>query len=277
MKTSSATKWFTAIVFAFVSIFWIAPLALVISASMKSLDQFINDGFFTLTGSLDQLLTNAQNATEAANLWTGFFNSLLYGVVGAATAVVISALASYALVWLRLRRPFLIFMLIYAGTVLPFQMYIIPLSQGFKIIGLHNTQLGMILFYTTICIPFCTFVFRGFFLSVGNELLEAARIDGANRWKVFTSIVAPLSVNPAVLLFLTQFLWIWNDLLFGQVLSASREVRPIMPALAALSGDVNLASLPERMSAALVASIPALVLFLLLRKRFMQGLQLGGR
>lgn len=276
MRASTATKWFTAVVFAFVSLFWIAPLALVILTSMKSLEQFMNDGFFTFSGGFDQLLINAQNVTETSNLWTGFFNSLLYGVVGAAAAVVISALASYGLVWLRLKRPFLIFMLIYAGTVLPFQMYIIPLSQGFKIIGLHNTHLGMLIFYTTICIPFCTFVFRGYFLSVGNELLEAARIDGANRWKVFTSIVAPLSVNPAVLLFLTQFLWIWNDLLFGQVLSASREVRPIMPVLAALSGDVNLATLPERMSAALVASIPALVLFLLLRKRFMQGLQLGG-
>ena len=84
----------------------------------------------------------------------------------------------------------------------------------------------------------------------------------------------PLSINPAILLFLTQFLWIWNDLLFGQVLSASSAVRPIMPALASLSGDVSLATLPERMSAALLASVPALLLFMLLRKRFMQGLQI---
>lgn len=277
MISKSATRWFTATVFAIISVFWLTPLALVLVASTKSLEQFIEDGFFTLSGSLDQLLLNAQNATEAAKLWSGFFNSLLYGIVGAGAAVIISALASYALVWLRLRRPFLLFMLIYSGTVLPFQMYIIPLSQGFKEVGIHNTHAGMLLFYTTICIPFCTFVFRGYFLNVGNELLEAARIDGASRFRVFTSIVAPLSINPAILLFLTQFLWIWNDLLFGQVLSTSKDIRPIMPALAALSGDVNLATLPERMSAALVASIPALLLFFLLRKRFMQGLELGGR
>jgi multiple sugar transport system permease protein len=267
-------RWFIAVVFAFISFLWIAPLVLVVSASMKSVDEFREGGFFTLTGSITQFFTNLANATEAAQLWSGFANSLLYGVVGAAAAVLISALASYALVWLRVRRPFLLFMLIYAGTVLPFQMYIIPLSQGYKAAQIYDTHLGMLLFYTAICIPFCTFVFRGYFLNVGDEILEAARVDGASRTRVFRSIVIPLSINPAVLLFLTQFLWIWNDLLFGQVLSSSSEVRPIMPALASLSGDVALATLPERMSAALLASVPAILLFLLLRKRFMQGLEM---
>lgn len=277
MKRGSVGGWLVAAVFALICLLWIAPLVLVISASTKSVDQFISEGFFALSGTIEQFFTNLQNATEAAQLWTGFMNSLLYGIVGSGVAVLLSALASYSLVWLKVRRPFLLFMLIYTGTVLPFQMYIIPLSQGYKAVGLHNTHLGMLLFYIAICIPFCTFVFRGYFLNIGNELLEAARIDGASRLRVFTYIVGPLSINPAVLLFLTQFLWIWNDLLFGQVLTSSSAVRPIMPALAALSGDVNLATLPERLSAALLASLPALVLFLVLRKRFMQGLVMGGR
>lgn len=272
--TATARRWLVASVFAFISVVWIAPLALVISASAKTIEQFTEGGFFTFSGSVEQLFINMANATNAAQLWTGFLNSLLYGIVGSAVAVLFSALASYSLVWLRVRRPFLLFMLIYAGTVLPFQMYIIPLSQGFKSVGLFNTHFGMVLFYIAICIPFCTFVFRGYFLNIGDEVLEAARVDGASRLRVFVSIIAPLSVNPAILLFLTQFLWIWNDLLFGQVLSSSSEVRPIMPALAALSGDVQLATLPERMSAALLASVPALLLFLLLRRRFMQGLEM---
>lgn len=274
MISVGARRGLIAVVFAFISLVWIAPLALVISASTKTVEQFNDDGFFTLSGSIGQLFVNVQNATEVARLWTGFANSMLYGVVGAAAAVLISALASYALVWLRVRRPFLLFMFIYAGTVLPFQMYIIPLSQGYKTVGIYDTHLGMLLFYTAICIPFCTFVFRGYFMNIGDDILEAARVDGASRLRVFWSIVVPLSINPAILLFLTQFLWIWNDLLFGQVLSASSAVRPIMPALASLSGDVSLATLPERMSAALLASVPALLLFMLLRKRFMQGLQI---
>lgn len=272
--TAAVRRWLVAAVFAFISVVWIAPLALVISASAKTIEQFTEGGFFTLSGSVEQLFINIANATNAAQLWTGFLNSLLYGTVGSATAVLFSALASYSLVWLRVRRPFLLFMLIYAGTVLPFQMYIIPLSQGYKSVGLFDTHVGMVLFYVAICIPFCTFVFRGYFLNIGDEVLEAARVDGASRLRVFVSIIAPLSVNPAILLFLTQFLWIWNDLLFGQVLSSSSEVRPVMPALAALSGDVQLATLPERMSAALLASVPALLLFLLLRRRFMQGLEM---
>lgn len=274
MIVGAPRRWLIAAVFAFISLVWIAPLVLVITASTKTVEQFRDDGFFRLTGNIGQFFVNLATATEAAQLWSGFVNSLIYGIVGAAMAVVISALASYSLVWLRVRRPFLLFMLIYAGTVLPFQMYIIPLSQGYKATELYDTHLGMLLFYTAICIPFCTFVFRGYFMNIGDEILEAARVDGASRLRVFRSIVVPLSINPAILLFLTQFLWIWNDLLFGQVLSSSSAVRPIMPALASLSGDVQLATLPERMSAALLASVPALVLFLLLRKRFMQGLEI---
>lgn len=259
---------------AFVAVVWVAPLVLVVLTAVKDSEQFARDGYAGLSGSPQQLLDNIATAAGLSDLWSGFTNSLLYGIVGSGVAVIFSATAAYSLVCLRVRYPFFLFMLIYAGTVLPLQLYMIPLNQAYKSTGIYDSQFGMLLFYVAICIPFCVFVFRGYFMGVAPELLEAARLDGASRTRIFRSIVAPLSLNPAVLLFLTQFLWIWNDLLFGQVLTSSSAARPIMPALAALSGNVQIATVPERMAGALLASVPALLLFMLLRKRFMQGFAL---
>lgn len=274
MRRAGVGKWLLLGVIAIIAIVWLAPMVLVILASIKTPQQLADDGFFGLSGSLEQLWKNMTAAADLSGLWAGFANSLLYGIVGALIAVLLSAMASYALVFLRVRVPFVLFMLIYAGTVLPLQLYMIPLNVAYKNTGLYDTQAGMILFYVAICIPFCVFVFRGYFLGLPGEVLEAAQIDGASRARIFSRIILPMSVNPAILLFLTQFLWIWNDLLFGQVLSSTDGARPIMPALAMLSGTVQLGSLPERMSGALLASVPAILLFIFLRKRLMQGFAL---
>lgn len=267
-------KWLLVAVIGLISVIWVAPMVLVILAGMKTPQELAETGYFGFSGSLGQLWENMWSAAELSGLWSGFGNSLLYGIVGALIAVLVSAMASYALVFLRVRAPFLLFMLIYTGTVLPLQMFMIPLNVGYKSVGLYDTHAGMIVFYVAICIPFCVFVFRGYFLGLPGEVLEAAQIDGASRLRIFSRIIVPMSVNPAILLFLTQFLWIWNDLLFGQVLTSSGDARPIMPALAVLSGTVQLGSLPERMAGALLASVPAILLFLFLRKRLMQGFAL---
>ena len=128
---------------------------------------------------------------------------------------------------MRLRIPWALFwfLLIYSGTVFPFQMYLIPLFNLYLDTGMYDTRLGMIAFYIAITIPFCTFVMRGFFLTVPWQIQEAAALDGAGSWQTFWRIMFPMARAPLILLVLIQFTWIWNDLLFGLVLSKSDEVR----------------------------------------------------
>jgi methylglyoxal synthase len=98
--------------------------------------------------------------------------------------------------------------------------------------GLYDTFLGMILFYIAICIPFCTFIFRNYFLTLPGEVLEAAKLDGCSNLKAYWKIFMPLSKPAIAVLLLFQFTWVWNDLMFGMVLTRSTEVRPIMVGLA---------------------------------------------
>ena len=138
---------------------------------------------------------------------------------------------------------------------------------------LYNTHVGLLVFYTAIAIPFATFIMRNHFTSVPVDLGEAARLDGAGSLRVFANIFAPLSLNAFATVFILQFTWIWNDLLFGLTLSRSENIRPIMAALAALQGQYASTGPPVALSGALIVSIPTFVLFFGVQRVFVRGLR----
>jgi multiple sugar transport system permease protein len=140
--------------------------------------------------------------------------------------------------------------------------------------GLYDTWLGMALFYTAIAIPFCLFVLRGFFATIPTEMQDAARLDGAGDFRIYWRIFLPLARGPIAVLLLFQFTWIWNDLLFGLVLSTSDGVRPIMPSLLGMQGVYANSGPPIVLAGALIGSLPTLVLFLFLGRYLLRGLTL---
>ena len=178
---------------------------------------------------------------------------------------------------MRLKGAFWWFITIYSGTMFPFQMYVIPLYKMYTWLGTYDTRLGMILFYTAVCIPFSTLVLRNFFTTVSEEIPEAARVDGCGHFRIFWSMYLPLSKSALAVLFLFQFTWIWNDLLFGLTLSNSPGVRPVMPALDGLMGIYSSTSMPVLLAGCLVASAPTVLLFAGLQRYFMQGLTLSAK
>lgn len=252
---------------------WILPLLILIMNSFKTAQDY------SLGSSLNwpttfNLLGNIRDAW-ARGLGPGFINSLTYGVFGSLGAVMLASLAAFGIVRLRIPRGLFWFLLLYSGTIFPFQMYLIPLFNLYIQTFLYDTKLGMMLFYIALCIPFCVFVMRGFFLTVPWELQEAAVLDGASSWQVFWRLMLPLARAPLLLLFLIQFTYIWNDLLFGLVLSQSEGVRPIMVALVGMQGVYGATAAPTIIAATLLASGPTLLLFLFLQRYFIQGLTLG--
>jgi multiple sugar transport system permease protein len=152
-------------------------------------------------------------------------------------------------------------------------MYLSPLYTMYVKRHLYNTHLGMLVLYTAIAIPFATFVMRNHFTSVPPDLGEAARLDGAGSLRVFANVFAPLSLNAFATVFILQFTWIWNDLLFGLTLSRSADIRPIMAALAALQGQYSSSGPPVALAGALIVSIPTFVLFFAVQRVFVRGLR----
>lgn len=270
---------------------WLFPIWNVLVSGSKSNEQYLDSNPWELPPSISaasQFLQNAQigliGDTSASN-WGGSHagnallpavaNSLLYSVLSAVLAIILAALAAYSLARLPLRGRFLLFMLLFSGTIFPLQMYLVPLFRLYQDLNLYDTRLGMLLFYTAICIPFCVFVLRNWFLTIPQEIVESSQLDGCSRMQTFFYIFVPLSWGPFLTLFLFQFTWVWNDLIFGLTLARSQEARPVMTLLAGLQSMYSDIGIPPVLASAVVASLPTLILVISFQRHFFSGLAMG--
>ena len=275
LKRVTPGAWAVTLVVGVVAVLWLIPLWMVVITAMKTTPEYVHDSSqWQIPQEPLNLFNNIAQAWSTSGMGPGFQASLLYGVVGAGLAISFASLGAYAITWLRIRWRFFWFVLMFSGTIFPFQMYLIPLFKLYQDVGLYDTQIGMILFYTAIAIPFCLFVMRGFFATIPREQQEAARLDGSGDLGILLRIFLPQARGAIAVLFLFQFTWIWNDLLFGLVLSTSDGVRPISPSLAGLQGQFAHTGPPLIMAAALLATLPTITTFLLLGRYMMQGLTL---
>lgn len=257
------------------TIAYLTPLYYLFVTVFKTSEEYAIKGVLQLPDSLAPIVDNAVQAWTIASLGQAAMNSLSYALVGAVISVSFAAAAAYGMTRLHLLGANGWFMLIFTGTLFPFQMYLVPLLFGYQRIGLINTWFGMLLVYVAICIPFPLLVLRNSFSAISREVDEAARIEGASEWRVFISMIVPNAMGPLIALFLLQFTFIWNDLLFSSILANGIEVRSVMVALQSLQGTYSTLGPNVVITATLISSIPTVLLFIALRKYFMAGLQLG--
>lgn len=268
MKSSNLVRYTT---LTLLGAIWIIPLYFVLVNATASPSGYREKEIYQFPSEFS-LWSNIVEAWTSAGLGASVGSTLMYATVGGVIGVILAALAAYAIIGLKIRYGFLWFMLLYAGTVFPFQMYLAPLYKLYVGQNLYDTRLGLLLFYTAIAIPFAIFVIRNHFTSIPEDISEAARIDGAGRMRIFIEMFVPLSFNAFATVFILQFTWIWNDLLFGLTLSRSPNIRPIMTALVSLQGQYSSASIPTVLAGALIASLPTFILFFAVQRVFVQGL-----
>jgi multiple sugar transport system permease protein len=260
---------------AVLTIAFLLPFYYLVITVFKTTPEYAQKGVLELPSSLAPFVGNVVQAWTIANLGQAGWDSFTYGLIGAGLAIAFAAAAAYGMTRLNLIWSNGWFMLIFTGTLFPFQMYLVPLLFGYQRLGIINSWIGMLLVYIAICIPFPLLVLRSSFAGISREIDEAARIEGASEWRVFISMILPNSKGPLVALFLLQFTWIWNDLLFSSVLANGQNVRSVMVALQSLQGTYSTLGPNVVITATLISSVPTVVLFILLRRYFMAGLQLG--
>jgi multiple sugar transport system permease protein len=248
---------------------WLLPIVSTLMVAFKTPAEYINTKFYQLPKSF-YFLNNLKEVFTYYRLQINFMNSLIYSVSGVIFCVILSSTAAFAVTKLKPRGSFFIFLLIYSGTIFPFQLYLIPLMRTYNFLNIYNTKFGMILLYSAICTPFATFLYRGYFLNLDDQIMQAAMIDGCGPVGIFFRIYLPQLKAPTAVVALFQGMWIWNDLLFGMILSSSEKVRPIMVAVAQSTGTGG-GKIPVMMAGVIFTSIPTVLLFILLRKYFIKG------
>ena len=262
-------------VLAVLGLVWLLPIYLLLANAGKTPARYSGDALWA-PGRLGDLWSNIQSVFATTDVPAGLGVTLLYATVAPLIAVALGATVGYAVIVLKLRHGFFWFFVVFCGTVFPLQLMVIPWFDAFARIGLFDTRAGMLLIYAIVALPFSAFVMRNFFSGIAESVFEAAVVDGASVWRIFTRIFLPMSSSAHVVVFILQATWVWNDLLLSLILTQSASTRPVMPLLNGLqSVQGGGPGFTVVLTAALVVSIPTAILFMLTQRFFRRGLALG--
>lgn len=257
-----------------VGLAWLVPLYLLIVNAVRPSADFTGTNEWTIPSTFG-FFSNFNTAEQTSALASSLLSTAVYSIVSPALAVVIGALVGFGVSVLEPRRPFFWFMVAFGGAVFPAQMLLVPLFVAYAHLNLYNTHQGLIIVYTALSIPLAALVLRNFFIGVPSYLFQAAQIDGASRWTTFWRIYIPVAWSALLAVFILEFTFIWNDLLFGLTLASSNGTRPVMPALSSLQSAYGGSTIPVVLAAGVVVSLPPIVIFLAAQRFFARGLTLS--
>ncbi len=254
------------------TLLWLLPIAAAFVTSFRTMDDITINGFWSIPGTLS--LQNFQRAWVDARVSKYLLNSFIITIPALFGMMFLSSLSAYALARFRFRGNLLIYFMYVAGTMLPFQILLLPVFRLSNTLGLYNTYGSLILIHTAFQLGFCTFVLRNFMRTVPNEILDAARVDGCGELRIYWQIMLPLTLPALAALATLEFTWVFNDYLWAIILLQSDSLRPVTAGLATLRGQYN-TDWPVITAGALLATLPTLIMFVFLQRYFIQGLTLG--
>lgn len=202
-------------------------------------------------------------------------NSLITSGASATINTILAIYAGYSFAKYRYagRQPIMLFML--SAQMFPFGLLLISLYPVMTALGLLDTRPGLILSYIVFALPVATYMLYSYFSQVPDELIDAARADGASDLRIFHTIVLPISIPPIVTVFLYSFMWSWNDLLYSLTLIVSEDKRTIGPGLLLTYLNETNADWGGAMAASLLVSLPIVIAFMFLQRYFIQGVTAG--
>jgi glucose/mannose transport system permease protein len=224
--------------------------------------------------ALPQLWTLDNWATAWTALSPAILRSLAIVVPSSIISAFLGSLNGFVLARWSFRGADLVFTLILFGMFIPYQAVMIPLNQLVLDLGVPTGVPTLIMLHVVYGIPITTLIFRNYYMTVPHELIEAGRVDGAGMLRTYWSIVLPISIPSFVVVLIWQFTSAWNDFLFAVFFSSSQN-GPVTVALNNLANGALLQNYGVSMAGALFASLPTLLVYIVLGKYFVGGLMSG--
>ncbi|MDQ0862094.1 carbohydrate ABC transporter permease [Bacillus sp. V2I10] len=252
-----------------ISLLFLMPVYVMIVTSLKPLDQVTLTEMWKLPATLDFSSYSVAFTKLAPNL----LNSFYLVIPATLLSALLGSLNGYILSKWKFKGADTVFTLILFGMFIPYQSILIPMIQFLREIGLYNTIAGLVFVHVVYGIPITTLMFRNFYASIPDEMIESAKIDGAGFIRIFRYIMIPLSITGFVVVAIWQFTNIWNEFLFAVTITTSSQ-QPIMVALQNLSGS-QIVQWNVQMAGALLAALPTLLVYIFLGKFFVKGLLAG--
>ena len=250
-------------------IYYLLPLFVMITTSLKSLEEIRTGSLIALPRNITfeawgTAWSTACTGIRCEGLKPFFWNSIFIAIPAVIISTLIGAINGYVIAQWRFKGANIIFALMLFGCFIPFQVILLPMARVLGLIDLAGSISGLIFVHVIYGIGFTTLFFRNYYVSIPVELVKAAKIDGATFLRIFWSIFLPLSLPITVVTVIWQFTQIWNDFLFGVSFSEAGT----QPITVALNNIVNSTTGVKEynvdMAAAIIAAMPTLLVLSLI-------------
>jgi multiple sugar transport system permease protein len=248
------------------ALIWLVPLAWALDTALKPNSE--TAALPTTWVIHHPTLASFKSILSQGDLLHWYAASFITSAITVAATVFTASMAAFALSRLRFRRRGMFLAFILAGIMIPGQVLIVPLFREIGALHLLNTYWAVILPQVPTAIA--VFVFKQFFDGIPYELEEAARIDGASTWRIYSRITMPLAKPAVAAVSIFTFIWSWNNLLWPLLVLSNPKLMTIPVGLATVQGNFGI-RYADTMAASLLGALPLLALFLLFQRQIVEG------
>ncbi|RDV44380.1 carbohydrate ABC transporter permease [Leifsonia sp. ku-ls] len=268
----TVTDWVILVVAIVIGVAIAFPFLLILLNSFKSPADYNSGGPLQLPTSFytDGIVNFWNRVNFPEKLWNSFFISGMVAIL----SVVLSVLNAYALGIGRVKARTWIIVLFLLANMLPQEALLYPLYFMFKQVGLYDNVWAVIIIFTVIQSAFGTYLLSSVYGTFPKEVLEAASLDGAGRWRILWRVVVPISRPTLSVLLIFFFIWTWNEFLIPLTFLVSNDNQTVPVAISVLQGD-RLMDVTTTSASALLGLIPTLIFFLIFQRTLTRGITAG--
>lgn len=276
-KIARAAIYLTLLLFAFL---FLLPMYVMLVNSVKPLEEITQGRMMYLPQEWTiepwrQAWSRAQIGVEATGLRPFFLNSIYMVVPAVVVSTLLGAANGYVLTKWTFRGHRIVFLLMLGAVFIPYQIVLIPMARVLGALGLAGTTWGLVLVHTLYGVGFTTLFFRNFYAGFPDELVKAAKVDGAGLFRIFFRIMLPASTPIIIVTVIWQFTNVWNDFLFG-VSFSDFDSYPLTVALNNLvNTSTGVKEYNVHFAGAFIAAIPTLLIYIFAGRFFLRGLMSG--
>lgn len=262
------------------AIFFLLPLYVMLVTSFKTMPELQQGSMLGLPQHLnfDAWITawsTACTGLDCHGISPGFFNSIKIVVPSVVLSICLGSVNGYALAMWKFPGAGKVAAFITLGMFIPYQVVMLPIVKMFSSAGLQGSLVSIVIVHVLFGLPFMTLLFRNFYITVPQDLLRAALMDGGEFWQIFWRVMRPLSMNISIVAVIWQVTGIWNDFLLGLIFAG----RDNMPMTVQLNNIVNVTfgevQYNVNMAATLLTAIPPLIVYFVSGKYFVRGITAG--
>lgn len=263
-----------------VTLLYILPLVVVLLTSVRTLDDIYSGSLIAFPSTIvfdawQKVWSTGCVGGNCKGISPYFMNSVKLVIPATIISTAIGAINGYALTKWRFRGSEFLFAFVLMGVFIPGQLMLLPWAWVLGKLNLSNTTSGLVLIHVVLGLGFVTLFCRNYFMNIPDELIKAARIDGAGFWTIFRRIVLPLSPPILIVVVIWQFTHIWNEFLFATTFTSGYN-KPITPALMALTApSTDIREYNVESAAVVIAALPTLIIYFGAGRFFMRGLTAG--